>query len=336
MPNTPLVSLCMIVKNEEECLPRALANWRDLADELIIVDTGSTDRTVEIAQAHDAAVLHYDWKVPGHKGEARNVGIDAAQGKWIVVLDADEVIRNPAGVRRSLQANKDADAINVQFINFAEDGSQSLAWYQIRIFRRGRLRYFYREHEFPKPIVDGTTVAVSDIVFEHRVPPGRQAGKSLPMMARLTLDVAENPGDPHPLYFLHRECVNQGEYHRGIQLGHEFLALAEPLGLVTGDCWANLAIAYQRLGDMLRARTSLYAAIGQEPTRREWWYRAAVLHADCQQWNLALAVLRAAAEIAPDQTRQWEPQTTALIYDLMGHCQHQIAHAMAHHHEHHH
>ena len=84
------LSLCMIVKDEEEMLPRSLAAVKDAVDEMIVVDTGSTDRTVEIAESFGAKVLHHEWT--GDFSAARNVSFDAATSDWIVYLDADEVL----------------------------------------------------------------------------------------------------------------------------------------------------------------------------------------------------------------------------------------------------
>ena len=84
------LSLCMIVKDEEEMLPRCLAAVAPAVDEIVIVDTGSTDRTIEIARAHNATVIEKPWT--GSFSEARNASFDAATGDWIIYLDADEVL----------------------------------------------------------------------------------------------------------------------------------------------------------------------------------------------------------------------------------------------------
>src|SRR3954454_17988622 len=84
------LSLCMIVKDEEEWLERCLAAAKPAVDEIIIVDTGSIDRTVEIAESFGATVLHHEWT--GSFSDARNVSIEAATGDWIMYLDADEVL----------------------------------------------------------------------------------------------------------------------------------------------------------------------------------------------------------------------------------------------------
>ncbi len=84
----PLLSVCMIVRDEEANLPRALESVKGVADELIIVDTGSRDRTVEVARSFGGRVLTFPWT--GDFSAARNVGLEAAHGRWIMVLDADE------------------------------------------------------------------------------------------------------------------------------------------------------------------------------------------------------------------------------------------------------
>jgi glycosyltransferase involved in cell wall biosynthesis len=331
-----LISLCMIAFNEEEILQRCLDSVAGLWDELIVVvDSRTTDRTVEIAESYGATVLNYEWIAPGNKSAARNLGIDHAVSQWIVVVDADEVIRDAVGVRQAIsKVGNDIDAARVQFRNYAGNQEQTLAWYQIRIFRRGKYRYSYREHEVPLPLAEGLNEVNSTIVFEHRVPEGRASTKNAPMLARLTADVDENPTHPHPLYFLHRECLNQGDYQRAIELGQRYLDLTKGGGYIQGDIYANLALAHQRLGAVSQARRNLHLAAAEEPQRREFWYRLGLLHFECQEWNLSLAMLRAATEIVPDQSRQWEPNTMAQVYDLIGKCQQEIAHALAHTHSH--
>ncbi|HEY4280279.1 MAG TPA: glycosyltransferase [Conexibacter sp.] len=90
-PQTGLkLSLCMIVKDEEEMLPRCLAAAAPAVDEIVIVDTGSTDRTIEIAKSFGARVIEREWT--GSFSDARNVSFDGATGDWLLYLDADEVL----------------------------------------------------------------------------------------------------------------------------------------------------------------------------------------------------------------------------------------------------
>ena len=84
----PLLTAAMIVRDEEAYLPGCLASLDGVVDELVIVDTGSSDGTVAIARAHGARVYHYAWN--DDFSAPRNLGLDQARGRWILYIDADE------------------------------------------------------------------------------------------------------------------------------------------------------------------------------------------------------------------------------------------------------
>jgi tetratricopeptide (TPR) repeat protein len=84
------ISLCMIVRDEEQMLPRCLEAVAPAVDEMVIVDTGSKDRTIEIARSFGARVIEQPWT--GSFSEPRNISFDAATGDWLFYLDADEVL----------------------------------------------------------------------------------------------------------------------------------------------------------------------------------------------------------------------------------------------------
>lgn len=84
------LSLCMIVKDEERHLIKCLNSIRGVVDEMIVVDTGSTDRTKDIATVFGAQVFDFEWN--GDFSEARNLSLSKAMGDWILIMDADEVI----------------------------------------------------------------------------------------------------------------------------------------------------------------------------------------------------------------------------------------------------
>lgn len=90
MPNYPTISLCMIAKNESALIAQAISSVKPIVSEIILVDTGSTDNTCEIAKSLGAKVLHREWD--DNFSAPRNLGIQNATGDWILVLDADEVI----------------------------------------------------------------------------------------------------------------------------------------------------------------------------------------------------------------------------------------------------
>ncbi len=87
----PILTLSMIVKNEEKYLEECLDSIKDLADEIVIVDTGSTDKTVEIAKKFNAKIYDFNWI--NDFSAARNFALSKSNGKWILYLDADERLK---------------------------------------------------------------------------------------------------------------------------------------------------------------------------------------------------------------------------------------------------
>ena len=86
----PTLSLAMIVKNEEKNLGHCLASVKDLVDEMVVVDTGSTDGTVALAESFGARLGHFPWT--GDFAAARNESLRLSTGDWVLVLDADEAV----------------------------------------------------------------------------------------------------------------------------------------------------------------------------------------------------------------------------------------------------
>ena len=166
------LSLCMIVKDEEAMLPRCLAAVRDHVDEIVIVDTGSSDRTVEIAEAFGANVLHHTWT--GDFSAARNVSFDAATGDWLLYLDADEVLVDGDGERlRALTGRTWREAMYLVETNHTgtlEDGT-AVNHNALRLFRnRPEYRFEGRIHEQIAQHLPGylsERIEVTDVRVEH-------------------------------------------------------------------------------------------------------------------------------------------------------------------------
>lgn len=166
------LSLCMIVKDEEEMLPQCLAAVRDAVDEMIIVDTGSSDRTVEIAEEFGAKVLHHEWN--GSFSDARNVSFDAATSDWVMYLDADEVlIEDDVDRLRALTGRVWREAfylIETNFTGAVEDGT-SVNHNALRVFRnRPEYRFDGRIHEQIAQNLPGwlpERTEITDVRVEH-------------------------------------------------------------------------------------------------------------------------------------------------------------------------
>lgn len=144
------ISACYITKNEERNITRSLQSLADAVDEIIVVDTGSTDRTREIAKALGAHVLDFAWQ--DDFSAPRNFAIEAASGDWIIFLDADEWFVEPQNVREAIEAEIDGtanlEAMMLLRLNLDDQGKEFSRDRSLRIFRNAPwLRYHGKIHE---------------------------------------------------------------------------------------------------------------------------------------------------------------------------------------------
>lgn len=147
------ISACVIVKNEEKNIASWLAGIGEIADEKIVVDTGSTDRTVEIARQAGAEIYTYEWQ--DDFAAAKNYALDQAAGQWILFLDADEYFepdtqRQIRQYLEEIQGNSRIAGLVTAYYNIDTDQHNKLVSrdYQMRIFRHEKkLRYEGAVHE---------------------------------------------------------------------------------------------------------------------------------------------------------------------------------------------
>lgn len=135
----PTLSLCMIVKNEEEYIRSALESVKDAVDEIVIVDTGSTDNTKGICACYTDKIYDLEWKEDF--SEARNFSLEKAAGDWILWLDADErlVIKDKKAFQKRLN-KPDSKAYSIKLLHFMEsekeeDKQYCISWH-IKLFKR--------------------------------------------------------------------------------------------------------------------------------------------------------------------------------------------------------
>ena len=145
----PRLSLCMIVKNEEAQLARCLESVQGVAQQLVVVDTGSTDRTVAIAESFGATIVHHAWD--GSFSSARNVSLDHATGDWILILDADECLtRGDLLLEALTDPDESVESCMLPLINFVGEQAheEAVTAPSVRIFRnRPEYRFTRALHE---------------------------------------------------------------------------------------------------------------------------------------------------------------------------------------------
>src|SRR3954454_18542011 len=243
------LSLCMIVRDEEEMLPRTLAAVRDAVDEIIVVDTGSTDRTIEIAESFGAKVIEREWT--GSFADARNVSFDAATSDWLMFLDADEVLVSDDAQRlREVLGRTWREAFYLVETNFTgelDDGT-AVTHNALRVFRnRPEYRFEGRIHEqiaHKLPTGQPERIEITDVRVEHYGYLGvvrdakDKSRRNIELLERQRDEGGEETG------FLH------------FNLGSEYAAIGED---------RNARASFERAWELMRGRPDL-AAYGYVPS----------------------------------------------------------------------
>jgi len=223
------LSLCLIVKNEERNLPRCLDSVRHLAGEIIVVDTGSTDATPQIAAAYGAKVLPFDFGTVDFAA-ARNYAISHAEGRWVLMLDADETLE-PMGLSsiEKLVAGDGNAGYFLERLNHYADAEPTTDWV-VRLFpNRPDHRYRGRVHETIDAAIlaSGGRLHRTEIRIHHNFSSDREARrrKNRWYIQILNEELAANPADDSRLDFL------AAEYHQ-LEMFDEATAIAERIALL--------------------------------------------------------------------------------------------------------
>jgi tetratricopeptide (TPR) repeat protein len=197
----PKISACMIVKNEEQLLPRCLRSIRDHVDEIIVVDTGSTDRTVEIAKGFDAKVYHHPWEA--HFSKHRNQSMDYATGDWLFIVDADEELLSVDGdsLQGHLDLQESFDSVMIRVECASPTGV--IKNNSIRFIRNHRgIRYQGRVHNYLMGLKKTYFLPIR--LYHHGYNLGEDVDRKKfeRTTSLLKLDVADDPDNARPYHFL--------------------------------------------------------------------------------------------------------------------------------------
>lgn len=217
-----LVSACLIVKDEAENLARCLQSIRDLVDEIIVVDTGSKDNTVDIAREFKARVYVFLWN--DDFSAARNFALKQATGKWVFIIDADEKIKT---IKKedwlALFNNNKKEAYFVQILNY-EGQKMSVQQPALRVFRNKKGYYYQgRIHEQILPQIlkknPFSKIDYSCVVIEHDGYTSRLVNDKKKIERNikiLRLELKQHPNNSFMHFNLGNEFYRQGEYKLAI------------------------------------------------------------------------------------------------------------------------
>ena len=261
------ISLCMIVKNEEDILERCLSCVEGIADEIVIVDTGSTDRTKEIASRFTDRIYEYEWK--DDFGAARNYSFSKATKEYCMWLDADDVI--PEEERKKLRCLKKGmtDQVDVVMIRYAtafdEEGKPVFFYYRERIVKNdGRFFWQGRVHE---AIVTEGNVFYADACIFHRKNRPSDADRNLRIYENM-LRAQEILG-PREQFYYGRELYYHEKWQEAAKAFKIFLLEEHSFLENRIDACRLLAACRRNLGDMKGAYEALFASFCYDTPRAE-------------------------------------------------------------------
>jgi glycosyltransferase involved in cell wall biosynthesis/tetratricopeptide (TPR) repeat protein len=251
-------SLCLIVKNEEANIGDCLRSARGLFQEIVVVDTGSTDRTRELAREQGALVFEFPWV--DSFAAARNACLDHATGDFIFWLDADDRLDDEN--RRKLQSllgslrsgQRVAYTLKCLCLPDPETGTATVVDH-VRLFPRlPGVRWRYRVHEqiLGSLRENGVAVEWADVVVHHT---GYQdaalRGRKLQRDLRLLeLERQEQPDEPFVLFNLGCILHEQGQYRDALPVLQRSLERSHPKDSIVRKLYALIAQCLARLGQM--------------------------------------------------------------------------------------
>lgn len=264
------LSLCMIVKNEEETLDNCLSNAKEYADEIIIVDTGSTDKTKDIALKYTDKIYNFEWVYDFSK--ARNFSFDKATSQYIMWLDADDIILSESVdyIKKWKMLDSDEDVLMCSYItNYENDFKPIFQYARERILKnKPTLRWHDRVHECIIP--QGKVVYNNDIKVYHHKKQKEYTDRNLNIYLKMIND--NEKFTPRQQFYYARELYYNNKIDEAIHELAKFIS--ERKGWIENNIEAclNLSKCYQIKKEYDNALSALFGSFIYSVPRGEILY----------------------------------------------------------------
>jgi len=256
------ISLCMVVKDEEAFLARCLESAQPFVKEIIMVDTGSKDRTIEIAKQYGATIVKMSWN--DDFAAARNLALEHAQSSWILVLDADEKLGriDPLQLAQWLE-NDEVSGYYLKVKNYF--GKEAGMNYEIdpvcRLFRNlPGIRYRGRIHEdisvslherYPEKDLRHLSVYIEHYGYLDQVIARKNKGnRNLSLLEKV---IKEEPDNLYYQYVLGSELFLRELYQQAIVVYERILPLISVVEGYASDLLFKAVYTYKELGEIKKA-----------------------------------------------------------------------------------
>lgn len=261
------ISLCMIVRNEAESLARCLESAKGVADEIILVDTGSTDGTIDIAKRYTQKVYEFAWV--DDFAAARNFAFSKATRQYCMWLDADDVLESgdrEALLRLKALLPEEVDVVMMRYHTaFDEKGQPTFSYYRERIMRNSQqYRWEGRVHEAVTP---AGNVVYSEIAVSHRKVKEADSGRNL-----CIYEMQKKAGEtfsPRDQFYYGRELYYHASYDAALSILHEFLVEGQGWLENKIEACRTMALCHRANGEAQKARLALLHSFEYDAPRAE-------------------------------------------------------------------
>lgn len=287
---TGLLSLCVIAKNEENCIARMLGSVRDVADEIVLVDTGSTDKTPTIAHEHGARVIRYQWS--DNFADARNISLQHALHPWILILDADEELsaQSAGDLRQCILGSPRALFLNRRHLSkswsaaactpiasddptYAIGARTYFMTHDLRLFPNSpQIRYTGTVHESVEDTVrqagysiESTSILINH--YGHLTSTDRKQSKAALYLRLARQKAAASPDDWRAWYQLGAELQTHMLHHEAIESYQKALRSIQDFA----PLWREIGTSYLLTGNTAAALESFSKAITLSPSDPLSW-----------------------------------------------------------------
>ena len=292
------ISLCMIVKNEEDVIGRCLESVKDIADEIIIVDTGSSDNTIEIVSRYTKKIYHFLWI--DDFSAARNFSFSKATKDYILWLDADDIIEQKykkefLALKQNLSPSVDVVMLPYH-VAFDKNNNSIHSYYRERLLKReSNFKWLGAVHEAICP--------KGNIIFEKAAVSHKKLHPSDPNRNLRIFEKLLSEGqilEPRQQFYYARELYYHERYEEAISHFQEFLD--NPNGWKENKISAciDLANCYKKTNQEEKALLSLYHSFLYDIPRGESCCEIGNMFMAHQQYKTAIFWFEAAARQKPD------------------------------------
>ena len=322
----PLLSLAMIVRDEEATIGAVLDDASAFCDELVVLDTGSVDQTVAICREHGALVETFEWI--DDFAAARNIAFGYCTGEWILWLDADDRIPSDAqegfrGLKEHLRGRINIDGVMIPYrrvFSVTDPEKCTLSFDRERILRRAAgLQWQGAVHEVIALSL-GRSIRWPGAYVSHRPPPESWARKSDRNLRILQRMVASGDRSPRTLFYYGNELRDHRRFKEALATYREYVAVTDlPWERYSAHLhMAACAAAVDRPDEQVE---HLLSAVRFDSSRAEAFNQLGLIYYNRKEWLRAIPFFAAASLAArPEDGFVSEPDYAELPLDYLSVC----------------